>query len=76
MVTVPPAAPVTTPLLFTLAMLPLLVFQIPPDVASVNWIEDPAHTDELPFIAATVAAAFTVTVLVAKDVPQPAELSV
>jgi hypothetical protein len=64
MVTVPIATPVTTPVFgSTVALLLSLDDQVPPDVASVSVIVDPAQTEELPLIAPTDGAELTVTVI-------------
>ena len=52
-VAVPVATPVTTPLLFTVAALVLLLLQVPPPVASVSVVVLPAHTVADPLIAGT-----------------------
>ena len=72
MVTLPEATPVTTPLLFTVAVLVLLLLHVPPDVPFVvNVIVDPAHTDDDPLIVPALDAAVTEIDLVVLAVPQP-----
>jgi hypothetical protein len=70
-VAVPMAMPVTTPeLLFTVAMLVLLLLQVPPLVASFRSSVFPWHTLKLPVaevIAATGGGGFTVTVACTAD---------
>ena len=63
MVTVPADTPVTTPVPEpTVALLVLLLLQVPPVVASVNAVVKPAHTLVVPVIEA--GNGFTVTVIV------------
>ena len=70
-VAVPADTPVTSPLLFTVAILVALLLHTPPGVASANWVVPCEHTDWLPVIAATTGALPTVTVLVTWVDPQP-----
>lgn len=63
----PPAIPVTIPVLPTVAMPVLLLLHVPPTVASLSVVVDPAQTLNVPVIDAT--AVFTVIIFVA--VPQP-----
>ena len=62
-VTVPTVTPVTMPVDPTDAIPEALVLHVPPEVASVSEMVEPAHTEEAPDIAA--GNAFTVTVVVA-----------
>ena len=70
-VAVPADTPVTSPLLFTVAIPVALLLHVPPAVASENCVVLPEHTVCVPVIAATTGAALTVTVLVTGVVPQP-----
>ena len=71
MVEVPAATPVTTPVAaFTDATAGLLLLQVPPPVPLlVKVVDKPAHTDAAPLMVPALASAFTVTSLVAADVP-------
>ena len=60
----PAATPVTIPDAETVAAAMLDEDQLPPAVASVRVMVDPAQTEEDPPIAATVGSALTVTVAV------------
>jgi len=71
MLTVPPLIPVTTPVGLTDATDPLLVFQIPPAVASVRVIVLPVQTDDGPAIFCTLGCSLAVTVVLATSVPPP-----
>ena len=51
-VAVPPATPVTMPVDPTVAILVLLLCQVPPEVTSVRAIVDPWQTELAPVIAA------------------------
>ena len=70
MVTLPADTPVTTPLLFTVAIAVLLLLQVPPDVTSANVMVELTQTLDEPVIAATTGNAFTVIDFVALAVPQ------
>ena len=70
MVVLPEETPVTTPELLTVATDVLLLLQIPPVATSVSETEEPAHTDPLPVMAPETGNGFTVTDLVATEVPQ------
>ena len=48
--------------------------QVPPVVALVKLVVDPAHTSVVPLIAATTGMAFTVTVVAADVAEQPLAL--
>ena len=52
-VSTPAAIPATTPLVFTTAILVLLLDQMPPEVLSDNVIEYPMHKLSVPLMAAT-----------------------
>jgi hypothetical protein len=69
-VALPALPPVTVPVVFTLATVLLLLFQVPPDTASVKFIDNVVHTLDGPVIA--IGLPITVTVVVAA-VPQPVE---
>ena len=56
---VPLAIPATTPVVFTVPSAVLLLLQVPPVVASVSVVVDPAHTLLVPAIAAGVALTVT-----------------
>lgn len=56
---VPLAIPATTPAVFTVPSAVLLLLQVPPVVASVSVVVDPAHTLLVPAIAAGVALTVT-----------------
>ena len=53
---VPPATPVTTPELVTVAIVALLLLHVPPVVASLNAVVEPGHTVGVPVMAAGGAA--------------------
>jgi hypothetical protein len=61
MVAVPAATPVTTPEVDTIATEVLLEDHVPPMVASPKVVVDPAQTEVVPVMAATVGSALTVT---------------
>jgi hypothetical protein len=71
MVELPAATPVTTPVVeFTVAAAGLLLLQLPPLIPLlVNVVDKPAHTDGPPLMVPAFAIAFTVTSLVAVEVP-------
>ena len=72
MVAVPAAAPVTRPLLFTVATLVLSLLHVPPAVASLSCDVVPVVMVVLPVIDATVGAVFTVRLFEAlTGAPQP-----
>ena len=72
MVTLPEATPLTTPLLFTVAIELLLLLQLPPAVpVEVNVVLEPTHTDDAPFIVPALEDVLTVTDLVALDTLHP-----
>jgi hypothetical protein len=52
MVTDPPVAPYTTPVVVIVAILVLLLLHVPPGVGSLNEIFPPGHTVDGPVIAA------------------------
>jgi hypothetical protein len=64
MVVLPAATPVTTPLASIVAVAVLALDHTPPVVALDNVVVEPAHTDVVPVIAATVGNALIVTVVV------------
>jgi hypothetical protein len=51
MTTVAAETPVTVPVVFTVAMAPLLLAHVPPDGAEPNVIAEPTHTADGPVIA-------------------------
>jgi hypothetical protein len=59
---VPAATPVTTPEVPTVATAVLLLLHVPPGVASVNEVVEPAQTDVVPVIAPTEPPTVTTTV--------------
>jgi hypothetical protein len=69
MVAVPTVTPVTTPLLFTVALL-LLLLHAPPLAAFDNVIAEPVLTVDEPVIEPALGAGFTVTTAVAELSPQ------
>ena len=71
MVSVPFTTPVTTPVVFTVAIAGLLLDQVPPVVASVKVVVEPTQVEFTPEIAATTGAATTV-ILVVTAVAHPA----
>ena len=72
MITLPDDTPVTTPLLFTVALPVLLLVQVPPAVpVDVNVIVEPTQTEEAPLMVPAFAELVTANDLVAVDVPQP-----
>ena len=64
MIVDPAATPVTTPEAETVAAAVFEEDQVPPLVASVRLMVDPAQTEEAPPIAATMGSALAVTVAV------------
>ena len=70
-VDVPTVSPITTPVLPMVATAVLLLLQMPPVVASVKFVVDPAHTVVLPEILLISVAAFTVITKMARH-PEPA----
>ena len=69
MVSTPPAAPVTMPVVEPTVATPMLVLlHVPPVVASANVVEPPTHIVAVPDMAA--GAPFTVTIAV--ELPQAA----
>jgi hypothetical protein len=68
-VSVPAVVPVTTPL--NTVAVALLALHAPPATASVNVIEEPAHTVDKPVITPALGNAFIVTAFVAVAVPHP-----
>ena len=72
MVSTPAATPVTTPEIFTEAMVAYTVLQLPPDDASFRLIVPPRHTEDGPLIGVTTGTVFTEMILVARALPQPA----
>ena len=70
MATVPEVRPVTLPVLLTVAMVALLVVQLPPVVVSVSIMVLPAHTVDGPLIAPTTVPGVTVMVSLVAAVPQ------
>jgi len=72
MVTDPEDTPLTTPLLFTVAIEVLLLFHAPPEAPFVlSAIVEPAHTADEPLITPAFAAAVTVMLFVALAVLHP-----
>ena len=69
-VALPAATPLTTPELFTVAIVVAPELQVPPVVASPNDILPPGHTKGVPVIAAAEGNGLTVTVMVESAVPQ------
>ena len=71
-VTKPVEAPtVDTPKVLPGATLKVTLDQVPPLVASDNWVVEPTHSVDVPVIAATVGKATTVTVCVTEFVQPP-----
>jgi hypothetical protein len=58
--TVPGLTPVTTPELFTVALIVLLLLQVPPPGVLDNVVVDDLHTDSVPVIGVTNGSALTV----------------
>ena len=79
-IVVPGLTPQTTPVeAFTVptAVLLLLHVPVPPDaVVLLNVIQDPAHTDEAPFIVPAIGDTFTVILVVVMTDPQKTLVSV
>ena len=75
MVAEPAAAPVTVieepEVLEMVAIVPAVVLQVPPLVASVNVVVAPVQTVDEPVIVPAVGVVCTVTERVATAVPQP-----
>ena len=68
----PPLAPVTVPVLLTVATPGDKEVHVPPPVASLSDVVVPAHNIAVPVIAAGVGGnGFTVTIIVAAAPPQP-----
>jgi hypothetical protein len=61
MVAEPAATPETTPEVDTVATAVLLEAHVPPVVASLRLVVDPAQTEVVPVMAATVGSALTET---------------
>ena len=70
MVAVPAVTPVTVPVVLTVAMALLELFQVPPVVASARVMLAPAHTDDGPVMGLIPAEEITVMALVAVARPQ------
>lgn len=71
MVTVPAATPFTIPVdAPTVAIVLLLLLQVPPLTVEVSVAGVPVHTLDGPLMVPAVAPALTVTVVVATAVPQ------
>ena len=66
----PEVRPLTTPKEFTVATKVLVLLHTPPVAASVNVVDEPAHTTGVPLIV-PADAGLTVTMTVAATVPQP-----
>jgi hypothetical protein len=66
MFTDPAKTPVTTPLLFTVAILVLDELQVPPEVVFVKFIVAPSQTFVGPEIGASVGSGFTEIVVFAE----------
>ena len=62
--------PHTLPVLVTVATRVLALLQAPPVAASVNDVEEPAHTMAVPLMVPAAGKAFAVTIWVAAVVPQ------
>ena len=86
MVTVPALIPVTTPVEPTVATVVVpLVLHVPPDVASLNVIAEPAHTVPVPVVVIDAGNGLTVNIVVVEhpvlnvyvisDVPGPAAVT-
>ena len=71
MVAEPAATPATTPDAVTVAIAVLLLLQVPPDVASVNVVELPLHTEAAPAMVPAPGAAETVTRMVVNELSVP-----
>lgn len=70
MTVVPAIIPVTTPEVFTVAILVAVLLQLPPVAGSVKFILAPAQTVCGPVITPATGSGFTVTTAVAATVPQ------
>ena len=57
----PAVIPATTPVALTLAMAALLLLHVPPVVALVNVMVEPAHTVDGPLMMPAVGVRFTVS---------------
>ena len=66
---VPDVRPLTTPEAFTVATRVLVLLHTPPVVASVKFVDEPAHTVAVPLIV-PADKELTVTTTVAATVPQ------
>jgi hypothetical protein len=60
-VATPPATPVTTPVLLTLAIAALLLLHVPPDIVDDNAVDAPAQTVAAPEIVPGSVLGLTVT---------------
>lgn len=72
MVVVPAAIPVTTPEVFTIAMLVAVLLHVPPavPVGSLSVMVAAGQTNNTPDMAPATGVGFTVTGIVAATVPQ------
>ena len=70
MVTVPPDTPPTTPAGLTVAMVLLLLVQVPPATESVSVVLKPAQMVVAPIMVPAVAVPLTVMFMVATALPQ------
>ena len=69
MVAVPMAPPVTIPDVFTVAIVMLLLLQVPPVTVGVNAVAEPEHTVDAPEMVPADGAPKTVTVTLAALLP-------
>ena len=66
--------PVTRPDVFTVAILVLLLLQVPPEVALLNCVLALAHTVVVPLMAETTGNGLTVTAVAEEIAVQPLAL--
>jgi hypothetical protein len=67
----PAVTPVTVPVVLTVAVVLALLLHTPPDAVSVRVMALPSQTERKPAIVPATGCGFTVTVRVARAVPQP-----
>ena len=67
----PAVTPVTKPVAFTVATPIGTLVQIPPLVASANWVVELTQTVNVPVIAATVGKALTVAITAVRTAVVP-----
>ena len=71
MADVPVATPVTTPEVPIVATEVVTLLHVPPDVASDKVVVPPTAKKATPVIVPVAGSGFTVTIMVATELPQP-----